>query len=183
MKRKISDYEGEIVNQILLIELCFNACKAMPIKPGLGSHFNCYFFNLNMSKGIASLHSLLKPTKGEISVKNYTKIYKDFICERIDYHDFVKKTNNIEKDSEETILNMRHKVVSHLDQNFKHSDFVSGYMFTNEFDSKKLEDLLKITNELKQVFFKFTNWSINQNRDDVLDQIIKIVESINNPKK
>ena len=82
MKRGLSDYEYEIVNQILTIELCFDACKEVSINAGMGDHFNCYFFNLNISKGITSLQSLLDPTKTEISLKNYIKEHDTSISKR-----------------------------------------------------------------------------------------------------
>ena len=175
MKRNISDYEHEIVNQILLIELCFNASKITPIESGLGSHFNCYFFNLNMSKGISTLHSLLKPTKEEISIKNYISNYGKELSKRKDYEIFIKNIDLIKEEFESVIQNTRHKVVSHLDPNFKHSDFMSGYMFTTKENSEKLDSLLKITRDFKESFFPFTNWSIENNHNEVLEQVSRIL--------
>ena len=175
MKRNISDYECEIVNQILLIELCFNASKITPIKPGLGSHFNCYFFNLNMSKGISTLHSLLKPTKEEISIKNYILNYGEELSKRNGYEIFIKSIDLIKEEFEGVIQNTRHKVVSHLDPNFRHSDFMSGYMFTTKENSEKLDSLLKMTKDFKESFFPFTNWSIDNNHDKVLVQINRVL--------
>ena len=173
MKRGLSDYEYEIVNQILIIELCFNACKEVPIKPGMGDHFNCYFFNLNMSKGIASLQSLLDPTKGEISIKNYINEHNDSLSRRDDYSVFVKEMDVIKKEFKRVVSNMRHKVVSHLDSSYKHSDFTSAYLL-----SDKLDDLIKITADLKTTFFKFSNWAKGNNHYNILQQVSSVIKAI-----
>jgi histidyl-tRNA synthetase len=170
MKRALSDYEYEIVNQILIIELCFDACKELPIKAGMGDHFNCYFFNLNMSKGIASLQSLLDPTKREVSIKNYITEHKDSISKRAEYSNFIRETDAIKKEFKRVALNMRHKVVSHLDSGFKHSDFTSAYLL-----SDKLDDLIKITADLKTTFFKFANWAESSNHNRILQQLKLII--------
>jgi len=173
MNRGLSDYEYEIVNQILIIELCFNACKKVPIVAGMGDHFTCYFFNLNISKGIASLQSLLDPTKSEISLKNYIREYKSSISKRNNYPDFRKEITSIQKAFKVTASNMKHKVISHLDSGYKHSDFTSAYLL-----SDKLDDFRKITEKLKEVFFKFCNYAQNNGHSKVLQQIKSIIESI-----
>lgn len=173
MKRGLSDYEYEIVNQILIIKLCFDACKEIPIKAGMGDHFNCYFFNLNMSKGIASLQSLLDPTKGEISIKNYITEHKDSISKRADHSTFIKETDAIKKEFKRVVLNMRHKVVSHLDSGFKHSDFTSAYLL-----SDKLDDLIKITADLKTTFFKFSNWAQGNSHYSILQQVNSVIKNV-----
>jgi hypothetical protein len=174
MRRNLSDYEYEIVNQILVIELCFYACKKIPIKAGMGDHFNCYFFNLNMSKGINSLQSLLDPTKGEISIKNYITEHKNLISKKADYSTFIKETDAIKKEFKRVALNMRHKVVSHLDSDFKHSDFTSAYLLPD-----KLDNFIKITADLKKVFFKFSNWADYDSHYSILQQVNFITEKIN----
>jgi hypothetical protein len=173
MKRGLSDYEYEIVNQILIIELCFDACKEVPIKAGMGDHFNCYFFNLNMSKGIASLQSLLDPTKGEISLKNYISEHGSSISKRDNYSDFIKEIALIQNNFTATVSNMRHKVISHLDSGYKHSDFTSAYLL-----SDKLDGLIKITFGLKEVFFKFCNWAQDNAHDKILRKVKSVIKNI-----
>jgi len=176
MKRSLSDYEYEIVNQILIIELCFNACKEVPIVAGMGNHFNCYFFNLNISKGIASLQSLLGLTKGEISLKNYIREHNNSISKRNNHSDFIKEITSTQKAFKETASNIRHKVISHLDSGYKHSGFVSAYLL-----SDKLNDFIKITKELKEVFFTFCNYAKNDGHCKVLYQVKSIIKSIDKP--
>ena len=173
MKRRLSDYEYEIINQILIIELCFHACKEVPIKPGMGDHFNCYFFNLNMSKGISSFQSLLDPTKGEISIKNYINEHNDSLYCRNNYSTFVNEMDVVKKEFERVISNMRHKVVSHLDSGYKHSDFTSAYLL-----SDKLDDLIEIIANLKKIFFKFSNWAQGGSHDSILQQISSVIKII-----
>lgn len=173
MKRNLSDYEYEIVNQILVIELCFNACKEIPIEPGMGNHFNCYFFNLNMSKGISSLQSLLDPTQDEISIKNYILEHNSFLSKRADYQIFLKEIEVIKKNFKILASNMRHKVVSHLDSGFKHSDFTSAYLLSN-----KLDNFIKIVSNLKRVFFKFSNYAQNQSHNNILQQVKVAIKNI-----
>lgn len=173
MKRILSDYEYEIVNQILTIELCFDACREVPIKAGMGDHFNCYFFNLNISKGIASLQSLLGPTKGEISIKNYISEHNSSISKKDNYYDFKEKITLVKNAFISCAPNMRHKVISHLDSQYKHSDFTSAYLL-----SDKLNDLIKITSELKEVFFKFCNRSQDDGRHKILRQVKFVIKNI-----
>ena len=153
MKRGLSDYEYEIVNQILTIELCFDACKEVSINAGMGDHFNCYFFNLNISKGITSLQSLLDPTKTEISLKNYIKEHDTSISKRDNYSDFIKEIALIQKTFTKTVSNMRHKVISHLDSGYRHSDFTSAYLLADKLYHPQLT-----TKQIPALLSYYTVW-------------------------
>jgi len=174
MQRALGDYEHEIANQILIIELCFGVCKEIPIKSEMGSHFNCYLFNLNMSKGIASLHSLLKPAKDEISLKNYLSLFKSDLNKRKGCETFLNKIKQVENKFTKTATNMRHKVVSHLDPYFKHSDFTSGYLLPN-----RLDDFIDLTIDLKKVFYKFSNFAMENSCNVIKKQVKTALKAVN----
>lgn len=92
MKRNTWDFENEIVNQILISEICLDVCKSIPIISGHGNDFLPFYYNLNFSKGIISLHSLLLSNlPNELSIKNYLKQYK------VEFPN--KNINDFEKDS------------------------------------------------------------------------------------
>lgn len=155
MKRILGDYEYEIINQILIAEICFDSCKEIPVISGLGAHLYPYFFNLSMSKGILSLHSLLYPTGKELSMRNYLAENKYVLSKRIDYQNLINNISKITSDFQKiTPWLLRHKVVAHLDPKFKHSDFVSAYLASDYLDA-----FINITNDLKNAFLKFCNYA------------------------
>lgn len=76
-QRSLKSIENEIVYQILISEICFDICRSIPTIPGHGNDFLPFYYNLNFSKGIISLHGLLLSNhKNELSVKNYIKEHK-----------------------------------------------------------------------------------------------------------
>ena len=155
MKRSTNEIEYEIVNQILVSEVCFDICKSIPIIAGRGNDFLPFYYNLNFSKAIISLHSLLASTlPNELSIKNYLKQYKeDFPDKKLD--DFEAEITSISKLFEETLpISLRHKVCAHIDQGFKHSDFTCAYILP-----ESLENYIAIVQNLKKTFLKFCNHS------------------------
>jgi len=68
---------------------------------------------------------------------------------------------------------MRHKVVSHLDSGFKHSDFTSAYLL-----SDKIDDFIKITANLKATFFKLSNWAQYNSHYSILQQIKSAIKNV-----
>jgi len=154
MRRSTRDIEHEIVNQILLSEVCFDICDSIPTIPGRGSDFLPFYHNLNFSKGIISLHSLLlSKSQKELSLKNYLKQYKkDFPSENIE--NIKAKIDSLSKSFKNILpISLRHKVCAHVDKEFKHSDFTSAYIIP---DSIKQYSL--VTRELKKAFFNFSNY-------------------------
>jgi len=172
MQRSLRDIEYEIVNQILISEICFDICKAIPTLPGRGSDFLPFYYNLNFSKGIISLHSLLlSSSPDELSVKNFLKQYKtDYPNENI--IDIEAKIVSISESFKKILpVSLRHKICAHIDQEFKHTDFTSAYIMP-----KSVEKYASIVQELKEEIFAFTNDA----RDDyphgvILEQSKKIV--------
>lgn len=155
MKRSTGEIEYEIVNQILISEACFDICKSTPIIPGRGNDFLPFYYNLNFSKAIISLHGLLISTlPNELSIKNYLKQYKqDFPNKNL--NDFETEIISISKSFKETLpISLRHKVCAHIDKRFKHSDFTCAYILPNS-----LENYILIVQNLKKTFLKFCNYS------------------------
>ena len=147
--RYLGDYEEEIINQILIIELCLEICKEIPTTNGLGPHFYPYFYNLNYSQAVLSLYSLLKSKeKKEISFDNYFIKYKKQIevRDKIKIDNLKKSIDKLSKDFSK--INYRNKVHGHKDENFKHLDFVSGYCVP-----KNIDNLIVIIKKLKKEFF------------------------------
>jgi len=166
MKRSINEIEYEIVNQILVSEVCFDICKSIPIIAGRGNDFLPFYYNLNFSKAIISLHSLLASTlPNELSIKNYLKQYKeDFPDKKLD--DFEAEITSISKLFEETLpISLRHKVCAHIDQGFKHSDFTCAYILP-----ESLGNYISIVQILKKTFLKFCNHS---QTDYPFDEIVE----------
>src|SRR3990167_8692401 len=124
MKRSTNEIEYEIVNQILVSEVCFDICKSIPIIPGRGNDFLPFYYNLNFSKAIISLHSLLISTlPNELSIKNYLKQYKQDFPNK-DLKDFEMEISSISKSFKEALpTSLRHKVCAHLDQKFEKGVF------------------------------------------------------------
>ena len=155
MKRGIDDIGYEIINQILISEVCFDICKSIPVIDGPKKNFLPFYYNLNFSKAIISLHSLLASTlPNELSIKNYLKQYKeDFPDKKLDA--FEAEIASISKLFEETLpISLRHKVCAHIDQGFKHSDFTCAYILP-----ESLENYIAIVQNLKKTFLKFCNHS------------------------
>ena len=174
-KRNIRDVEHEIVNQILISELCFDICKAIPTLPGRGSDFLPFYYNLSFSKGTISLHSLLlSNSSDELTVKNFLKQYKtDYPNE--DIAEVETKITSI-TDSFKKILpvSLRHKVVAHVDQEFKHTDFTSAYIMP-----ETVEKYASIVSGIKEAIFEFTNHAQNDYPDGrILEQSKSIIDKI-----
>lgn len=153
MKRSLRSIENEIVHQILLCELCFDICKSVEIIPGRGSDFLPYYYNLNFTKGLISLHSLLLSLeRSELSIRNYTSEYKkEYPSENIT--DFKGKISVIvEKFKESFPMPLRHKIAAHIDESFRHTDFTSAYIIPI-----LVQKYIEITTELKNTFFEFCN--------------------------
>ena len=177
--RSIRDFEYEIVNQILIGEICFDLCKSIPIIRGRGSDFLPFYYNLNFSKGIISLHSLLlSNSPDELSIKNYLKQFQsDFPSKNID--DLKTEIASISKSFKNILpMSLRHKVVAHIDQEFKHTDFTNAYIIP-----ESVEKYISVIQNLKKSFFGFCNYAQNDYPyNTILEQsrsIIKMV--INNP--
>lgn len=170
-KRNIHDFGHEIVIQILISEVCFNICKIIPIIPGCGDDFIPFYFNLNFSKGSISLHSLLLSNlSNEISIKNYLKQYKINFPNK-DIKKFEKEIADITKSFNGILpVTLRHKVFAHIDQGFKHEDFMCAYIMPNSIDK-----YLVLVENLKKSFFNFYGWAPN---DCPFQQILKQSESI-----
>jgi len=157
IQRNIRDVEYEIVNQILLSEICFDVCKSISIIPGRGSDFLPFYHNLNFSKGIIALHSLLlSNSSDELSIKNYLKQHRfDFPSVNID--EFEAEIASVSESFKNILpLSLRHKVAAHVDQGFKHSDFTSAYIIPDS-----VEKYVSLIQNLKKSFFKFCNYAQN----------------------
>lgn len=157
MLRNTSSIENEIVNQILISEICFDVCKSIPTIPGRGSDFLPFYHNLNFSKGIISLHSLLLSSSPyELSIKSYLKQYRfDFPSVNID--EFEAEIASISESFKNiSPLSLRHKVAAHVDQGFKHTDFTSAYIIPD-----LVEKYISLVQNLKKSFFKFCNYAQN----------------------
>lgn len=175
MHRSIKDIEYEIVNQILISEICFDICKSIPIIPGRGSDFLPFYHNLNFSKGIISLHSLLlSNSSNELSIKNYLKQHKlDFPSVNIDEFEaeiasFSELFKNI------LPVSLRHKIAAHIDQEFKHTDFTSAYIIP-----ESVERYISLIQNLKKSFFKFCNYAQNDYpHGGILEQSKSVIKKI-----
>ena len=157
MKRGTRSIEHEIVNQILIAEICFDVCKSVPIISGRGSDFLPFYHNLNFSKGIISLHSLLLSNlSDELSIKNYLKQHRfDFPAVNID--EFEAEIASISESLKSILpVSLRHKIIAHIDQGFKHSDFTSAYIIP-----ESVEKYILLIQNLKKSFFKFCNYAQN----------------------
>lgn len=156
--RSLSDVEDEIVKQILISEVCFDICKFISeIEEskisGRGSDFIPFYYNLNFSKGVISLHSLLLSNLSkELSIKNYLKKHKSKFPD--------KKINNFEEkitaisDSLKSIfpMSLRNKICAHIDEEFKHTDFTNAYL-----TPESVEKYVLLIQKIKKLFFEFCN--------------------------
>lgn len=175
MWRNIRDIEYEIVNQILISEICFDICKAIPTLPGRGSDFLPFYYNLNFSKGIISLHSLLfSNSPNELSVKNFLKQHKTNYPNG-DIADIEAKIASVSESFKNILpMSLRHKVAAHIDQEFKHSDFTSAYTIP-----ESVEKYISLIQNLKKSFFKFCNYAQNDYpHSKILEQSKAVIEKI-----
>src|SRR3990167_9863272 len=175
MQRSLRDIEYEIVNQILISEICFDICKAIPTLPGRGSDFLPFYYNLNFSKVIISLHSLLlSSSPDELSVKNFLKQYKtDYPNENI--IDIEAKIVSISESFKKILpVSLRHKICAHIDQEFKHTDFTSAYIIP-----ESVEKYISLIQNLKKSLFKFCNYAQNDyQHGKILEQSKAVIEKI-----
>jgi len=176
MERNIMQIKSEIVHQILLCELGFNICSSIKIIPGRGFDFLPYYYNLNFTKGILSLHSLLlSQERDELSIKNYISEYKEKFPGK-DIKDFEDKilqiSDSFKKLSPEPL---RHKIAAHLDEGYSHAGFTSGYMMP-----QLIPEFLGLISQLKDVYFGFCNYSKTDypfgNIKKQSDEILKIIK-------
>jgi len=181
IKRNTRDIEYEIVNQILISEICFDVCKSIPTIQGRGSDFLPFYHNLNFSKGIISLHSLLLSNlPDELSIKNYLKQYR-LNFPNVEIDDFQAEITSISESFKNIFpFSLRHKIVAHTDQGFKHANFTNAYIIPDS-----VEEYISLVKNLKKLFFKFCNYAQNDYPfGKILEQtnhIVKII--VNNSKK
>lgn len=156
MNRSLKDIENEIVHQILISEICFGICKKVPVIPGRGSDFLPFYFNLNFTKGIISLHSiLLSNLNNEISIKNYIKQFK---LEKtpLEIKEFESKIEIIRKKFDAVWpVSLRNKICAHVDKSFNHTDFTNAYIAPN-----LIEEYIVIIKDLKELFFPLANHAV-----------------------
>lgn len=162
INRSTKSIEYEIVNQILISEICFDICKFISEieeskRSGRGSDFVPFYFNLNFSKGIISLHSLLlSNSPDELSIKNYV-IRHRWDLPNVNVSEFEMEVSSISKSFKNVLpVSLRHKIAAHVDQEFRHADFTSAYIVPDSI--AKYDSVVK---ELKKAFFNFTNWTEN----------------------
>lgn len=175
MRHSITSFEAEIVQQLLISELCFETCKSIPGLPGLGSHLLPYFYNLSYQRGLDSLHSLLlSGDPNELSFKNYIALH-----ERERPGEDISAIREIIKQIAEYFkkiapFTLRNKIGSHLDGDFTHADFTNGYLMPTT-----LDDLVGITRELKELFFPFVNHALTDDPHRQLrGQIYQIITTL-----
>jgi hypothetical protein len=175
MKRSIRHIENEIVHQIFFCELCFEICSSIEIIPGRGSDFLPYYYNLNFTKGLISLHSLLlSKEKNELSIRNFIREYKA-INPHEDLTDFEDEIISISNKFKESFpMPLRHKIAAHIDESFQHTDFTSAYIMPT-----LREKYLEIAIELKKAFFAFCNYAIDDKPfDKIKEQSDKILKDV-----
>jgi len=180
MKRSLDDFDYEIVSQVLLVELCFDICneiQSLPIDElrGRGSDFLPFYYNLNFSKAIIALNSLLISQQStELSITNYIKKYRH-IHPGADISNFETEVREIEKLFREIFpFSMRNKVSAHVDQEFKHTDFTNGYTLPDSLDKLK-----SVTEKLKDVFLGFVGHAKYQRpHENILKQSKAIISKI-----
>ncbi|MEK7622108.1 MAG: hypothetical protein AAB415_02925 [Patescibacteria group bacterium] len=175
MNRSIKDIEYEIVNQILISEICFDVCKSIPIIQGRGSDFLPFYYNLNFSKGIISLHSLLLSNlSDELSIKNYLKQCR-FDSPGININEVEAEIASISESFKNILpLSLRHKIAAHIDQKLKHTYFTSAYIIPDS-----VEKYISLIQNLKKSFFKFCNYAQNNYpHGRILEQSKAVIKKI-----
>lgn len=157
MKREIKSIECEIIYQILICESCFDICNSIKIILSRGSDFLPYYYNLNFTKGLISLHSLLlSKERNELSIKNYIGEYKRNFP-KVSTQDFKNKIDFLANCFNKSFPKLlRHKIAAHIDEEFEHIDFTRAYIIL-----KLVPKYVKITSELKNIFFNFCNYAKN----------------------
>ena len=171
IERSVSDLEHEIVSQIMIIEVCFDICKYISEieetkRTGRGSDFVPFYYNLNFTKAIISLYSLLASNRSdELTIKNYINRYKNNYSNEARAN-FEIEINNISNSFKNSFsIQLRHKVSAHLDLKFRHSDFDCAYILP-----EYLDKYIEIVQNLKKIFFKFCNWSLDNYSGNILSQ-------------
>ncbi len=173
--RNICDVESEIIDQILISETCFDVCKEIPILSGRGSDFLPFYYNLSLSKGILLLNSLLvTPRDDELSIRYFLNLYKQTHPAK-DLKEIEAKIDTLRLSFKTMYpVSLRHKMVAHLDDKFKHGDFTCAYLVP-----ESLEKFREITKDLKEVIFTITNFSIDYpHHANIMRQTKIIVEQI-----
>lgn len=171
IKRTLNDLEYEIVDQILVAEICLNICKATPIVSGRGSDFIPFYYNLNFSKGIITLHSLLISNQfDEITIRNYLKQYKaEYPLKNIE--EFECELSKLSKECKDMLpVSLRNKVCAHIDQGFTHIDFTNAYIYPSA-----IEIYINLIIKLKKLFFNFCG---HAEYDHPFDKILEQSEFI-----
>lgn len=175
MKHSITSFENELVQQILVNEVCLHACQSTFGQSGLGSHFTPFFYNLNFQKIVDSLHSLLiSQDQNELSLMNYINCYKKEYPSK-DIHDFeIRIREIVNKFKGLAPFPLRNKVGSHLDGDFTHTDFTNGYLMPSI-----LNHLIHINHGLKNILFPFMNHALDDNpHGQLIEQINSIVDKL-----
>lgn len=155
--RSIEAIQHEIAYQILFAELAFDICKSIPIIHGKGNDLAPYFYNLNFSKAILALHSLLlSQHPEEISFKNYFNQYNWEYKHKIETNSNLKEKIEVISNRFKKIYkpSLRHKVAAHISQGYKHTDFTNAYLIPDLIDP-----LSKIVADLKEEFFIYNSYS------------------------
>lgn len=177
IKRTLNDLEYEIVDQILVAEICLNICKATPIISGRGSDFIPFYYNLNFSKGIITLHSLLISNQfNEITIRNYLKQYKvEYPLKNIE--EFEYKFSKLSKEFKDMVpISLRNKVCAHIDQGFTHVDFTNAYIYPSA-----IEIYVNLIIKLKKLFFNFCGHAeYDRPFDKIIEQSKFITKTIIN---
>ena len=175
--RNIRGVEYEIAYQILFAELSFDICEMIPQQPGLGNNLLPYLYNLNFSKGVNSLHSLLVSKQpDEISLEYYFKQHQYEYKSQID-QGLLESIAELKHQFENLLdVSIRNKITAHTDLKFAHTDFTSAYMLPS-----KLPEIKSIIVKLKKVFFEDTNhsltddpmWKIRKQAEIIIDYLVK----------
>ena len=180
--RTVSDIEKEIIDLILQAEVCFDICKSIPTHTGPGETFLPFYYNLACSRGLIILHSLLISSyRKEITIVGYINALElEKNKEKI--LTFRKDIKKIKKSFEGFYTtHLRHKVVAHLDKQYKHEGFTCGYMLSETI----LDSFISIIASLKEVFYQFANYSKDNyliNIKEESDLIISLLEQKNQKK-
>ena len=182
MKRSIKGIEEEIVHLILVAELCFDICEATETVPGRGADFLPFYYNLNYTKGLINLHSLLlSKEERELSLQNYLTEFKK-ASPGIDISCLEQEISKIRLPFEEAFpvkFPLRHKIAAHFDEMFDHTDFTNGYILP-----ATVPTLVALCKNLKQVFLKFTGWASHDYPfSKVLEQSVSIISSLGGEKR
>lgn len=170
--------EFQIMDLICQAELCFGICKScVEKKMARGCGFLPFYYNLNFSKGLNILDSLLLSNRNdEYSIEKYIKDMNDKkLSMKRDWKIFREKICKIKKDFDSaSTVRLRHKVVAHLARNYRHDGFINGYM-----PKDCLDRYIQVSSDLKKEFAHFCNFApqnkdfeiIKEQSDRILSQI------------